>query len=78
MDADGSNERRITLSRLADHAYTAVDWSADGRRLLVNRRIYLDPSLTITLYSLRMVDVGTRAVTNLTDGQAEPGAWLQR
>lgn len=78
MDADGSNARRITLSRLADHAYTAVDWSADGRRLLVNRRIYLDPSLTITRYSLRMVDIGTRAVSNLTDGQAEPGAWFQR
>mgnify|MGYP003296169204 CR=1 FL=1 len=77
VDADGANERRITLSRLADHAYTAVDWSADGRRLLVNRRIYLDPSLTITRFSLRMVDVDTRAVTNLTDGRADPGAWFE-
>lgn len=78
MDANGANERRITLSRLANHAYTAVDWSADGRRLLVNRRTYLDPSLTITRYSVRMVDIGTRAVTTLTDGEAEPGAWFQR
>jgi Tol biopolymer transport system component len=78
MDANGTHERRITLSRLADHAYTAVDWSADGRRLLVNRRIYLDPSLTITAFSLRLVDLDTRVVTKLADGRAEPGAWFQR
>jgi len=78
MDADGANEQRITLSRLANHAYTAVDWSADGRRLLVNRRIYLDPSLTITGFSVRMVDIGTHTVTTLTDGQADPGGWFQR
>ena len=78
MDADGANERRITQSRLANHAYTAVDWSADGRRLLVNRRIYLDPSLTITRFSVRMVDIDACTVTKLTDGQADPGGWLQR
>lgn len=78
MDADGTNERQVTLSRIANHAYTAVDWSVDGRHLLVNRRVYLDPSLTIARFSLRMVDIAARTVTKLTDGQADPGGWFQR
>ena len=78
MDANGDHERQITLSRIPNHAYTAVDWSVDGRRLLVNRRIYLDPSLTITRYSVRIADIATRTVTKLTDGQADPGGWFQR
>jgi Tol biopolymer transport system component len=77
MNADGTNERRITLSRIPNHAYTAVDWSRDGRRLLVNRRIYLDPSLTISRFSVRLVDVDARTVTTVTDGQADPGGWFQ-
>jgi len=78
MDADGSHVRRLTLARVPDHAYTAIDWSSDGRRLLVDRRIFLDPSLTITSHALRFIDVATGGVIPLTGGQAEPGAWFQR
>ena len=46
MNADGSNVRRITDSRVADHAYTAAQWSRDNVHVLVNRRTYTDDSLT--------------------------------
>jgi Tol biopolymer transport system component len=77
MNADGSGVHRVTQSRLNNHAYTAVEWSNDGTRILANRRIYLDPSLTITRYSLRIIDVTSGAVTVVTDGYAEPGAWRE-
>ena len=77
-DHHGSHVRRLTLARVPDHAYTAIDWSRDGRYLLVDRRIFLDPSLTITSHALRFIDVDTGGVIPLTGGQAEPGAWFQR
>ena len=78
MNADGSNIRRVTRSRVDNHAYTAVDWSDDGVHLLVNRQIYLDPSLTIPRVALRIINVDTRSVTSLPGGSAEPGAWFER
>lgn len=78
MDADGRNVRRITRSRVDNHAYTAADWSDDGVHLLVNRRIYLDPGLTIPRHALRIVNVDTREVTALAEGYAGPGAWFER
>jgi Tol biopolymer transport system component len=78
MDADGGNVRRITLSRIDNHAFTAAQWAADGRHVLVNRRIYLDPSLTITRHAIRIVDIDTRVVTPVADGYAEPDAWFGR
>ncbi|WP_159015643.1 TolB family protein [Cognatiluteimonas profundi] len=78
MDADGSHVRRVTQSRIDNHAYTAAQWSADGVHVLVNRRVYLDPSLTITRHSMRIVNVDTRVVTPVADGYAEPGAWFER
>ncbi len=78
MRADGSNVSRVTGSRVNNHAYTAVDWSRDGVHLLVNRRIYLDPSLTIPAYTLRMVNVDTGALKVLPDGYAERGALFER
>jgi hypothetical protein len=78
MNADGSNIRLVTRSRVDNHAYTAVDWSDDGVHLLVNRQIYLDPSLTIPRVALRIINVDTRSVTSLPGGSAEPGAWFER
>jgi len=78
MDADGTHVRRITRARIDNHAYTAVDWSDDGVHVLTNRRVFLDPSLTIPRVALRIVDVETSAVTALPEGVAEPGAWFER
>ncbi|MDB6164028.1 MAG: acyl-peptide hydrolase [Xanthomonadaceae bacterium] len=77
MDAKGFHARRVTRSRVDNHAYTAVQWSDDGVHLLANRRIFVDPSLTLARYSLRIIDVDTSGVTPVTDGYAEPGAWLE-
>lgn len=77
MNANGTGVRRITASRVDNHAYTAVDWSKDGRRVLLNRRIYLDPALTVRRMALRIVNVDTLAITSLTEGSAEPGAWFE-
>lgn len=77
MRADGTDVCRVTGSRLNNHADTAVDWSRDGVHLLINRRIYLDPSLTIPRYSMRMVNVDTGALKVLPDGFAEPGALFE-
>lgn len=78
MDADGSHVRRITQSRIDNHADMAAQWSVDGVHVLANRRIYLDPSLTITRYAMRMIDVDTRSVMPVTGGYAEAGAWFER
>jgi len=77
MDADGSNARRVTGSRVNNEAYTAADWSKDGVHLLVNRRIYLDPSLLVPQYSLRIVNADTGTQTPLLAGFAEAGAWFE-
>lgn len=78
MRADGTQVCRVTQARANDHAYTAVDWSSDGVHVLVNRRLYLDPSLTVPRYALRIVNVDTGALKVLPDGYAEPGAWRER
>ncbi len=77
MNADGSGVRRITDSRVADHAYTAAQWSRDNIHVLVNRRTYTDDSLTQPIFALRMIDANTRALQNLPAGYAEPGAWYE-
>lgn len=77
MNANGTGLHRITRSRVDNHAYTAADWSDDGVRLLVNRRIYLDPALTVPRYALRIVNVDTRALTAVGDGYATTGAWYE-
>jgi Tol biopolymer transport system component len=78
MQADGSNPRRVTRTRVDNEAYTSADWSKDGVHLLVNRRIYLDPSLTIPQYDLRIVNVDSGAQTRLpAAGVANAGAWFE-
>jgi Tol biopolymer transport system component len=78
MRGDGTHACRVTGSRVNNHADTAVDWSRDGVHLLINRRIYLDPSLTVPRYSMRMVNVLTGAVHVLPNGFAAPGALFER
>lgn len=77
MDADGGNVRRVTRSRVDHHAYMAADWSKDGTHLLVTRRIYTDPALTIPRLVLRVVDVTTGRITALPSGQAQANAWFE-
>ena len=77
MNADGTGVRRITDSRVADHAYTAAQWSRDNVHVLVNRRTYTDDSLTQPIFALRMIDANTRVLQNLPSGYAENGAWYE-
>ncbi|HEX2594834.1 MAG TPA: hypothetical protein VHL61_00040 [Luteimonas sp.] len=78
MNADGSNVRRLTISRTDNHAYTAAQWSKDNVHVLANRRDYLDPSLTVPRFGLRIVNADTRSLRSLPEGYAEPGAWFER
>lgn len=77
MDADGGNARRVTGTRVNNEAYTPADWSKDGVHILVNRRIYLDPSLIVPQYGLRIVNVDTGTQTQLPAGYAQSGAWFE-
>jgi Tol biopolymer transport system component len=79
VGATGTGLRRLTDSRVADHAYTAAQWSRDNTHVLLNRRTYAtaDVGLTRPLFALRMVDVDTRAITQLPAGYAEPGGWYE-
>lgn len=78
MDADGGNLRRVTRARVDNLAYTAAQWSQDGTHLLLNQRTYLDPSLLVPRYALRLLDVASGRLTSLPAGYAGTGAWLQR
>ena len=78
MNADGSNVRRLTISRTDNHAYTAAQWSKDNVHVLANRRDYLDPSLTVPRFGLRIVNADTRSLLSLPEGYAEAGAWYER
>ena len=77
INADGTRVRRITDSRVDNHAYTAAQWSKDNVHLLVNRRTFDDVSLTIARFGLRIVDADTRALVNLPAGYAETGGWYE-
>ena len=77
MDANGANARRVTSSRIANHAYTTADWSKDNVHLLANRRIYTDPALTVADYAMRIVNVDTGGVRSLPSGIADAGAWFE-
>lgn len=77
MNANGTHVRRITKARVGNLAYTAADWSCDGVHLLINRRAYLDPSLTKRRFAMRIVNVETGALKVLPGGYAEAGAWFE-
>ena len=78
MNADGSNVRRLTISTANNQAYTAAQWSRDKVHLLVNRRDFLDASLTIPSYGLRVVNADTRSLRTIGPGFADNGAWYER
>lgn len=77
MNADGSQLRQVTTDRTNNHAYVAADWSRDNQRVLVNRRTYLDPALTLTGYSMRIVNTTTGRETDVGEGRADAGAWFE-
>jgi Tol biopolymer transport system component len=78
VDADGCNLRQLTTGHIDDLEYTAVEWSDDGKRLLLNRSFYTGyPDQQRSRRSLRMVDVHTRAMRALPAGYAYPGAWFE-
>jgi len=79
MNTSGTGIRRITDSRIADHAYTAAQWSKDGIHLLVNRRTYsaADVGLERPIFAMRMINADTRELQRLPGGFAEAGAWYE-
>jgi Tol biopolymer transport system component len=77
MNADGSGAHRVTTARVENHVYAPVDWSRDGRRVLANRIVYTDPSVTQRTTSLRIIDVDSGEVMRMPAGLAEPGAWFE-
>jgi len=77
INADGTRVRRITDSRVDNHAYTAAQWSKDNVHVLLNRRTFDDVSLTFPRFGLRIVDVDTRALLSLPAGYAEAGGWYE-
>ncbi|WP_166208128.1 TolB family protein [Cognatiluteimonas telluris] len=78
INADGSNLRMLTISRTANHAYIAAQWSKDNVHVLATRRDFLDPSLTQPRYGLRIVNADTRSLRSMQAGLADSGAWFER
>ena len=78
MNADGTNVRRLTSSRVDNHAYLAAQWSKDNVHVLATRRTFADDSLTHALHALRVIDANTKALKQLPGGLAERGAWFER
>ena len=77
MNADGTNLRRLTVSRVANHAYTAAQWSKDNVHVLANRQTFTDDSLTRANFALRIVNADTRALLQLSAGYVEAGGWFE-
>lgn len=77
VNADGSQLRQVTTDRTNNHAYTAADWSKDNLRVLANRRTYLDPALTLTRFSMRVVNTATGRESDVAEGRADAGAWFE-
>ena len=79
VDADGGNLRQLTTAQIDDLEYTAVEWSDDGKQLLLNRSFYTGypNNQQRSRRALRMIDVDTRMMRPLPGGYAYPGAWFQ-
>jgi len=77
VNADGTRVRRVTDSRVDNHAYLPAQWSKDNIHLLVNRRTFADVSLTKAQFSLRIINADTRALKALPSGYAETGGWYE-
>ena len=80
MRIDGTNERQLVTTILTGLYYAPVDWSADGKSVLLNRQRYEErsPGVFVPTQEMRVVDVDTRAITKLGVGRADWGAWHRR
>ena len=80
MNVDGSNEQPLVTTILTGLYYAPVDWSADGKRVLLNRQRYeqRSPGVFVPTLEMRVIEVDTRAITNLGFGRADWGAWHRR
>lgn len=77
MNIDGTNERQLVTTILTGLYYAPVDWSADGKSVLLNRQRY-EPGTSSPTLEMRVIQVDTRAITNLGFGRADWGAWHRR
>ncbi|MCC8361693.1 hypothetical protein LK996_01160 [Lysobacter sp. A6] len=80
MNVDGTNVRPLLTTILTGLYYAPVDWSADGKRVLCNRQRYeqRSPGVFVPTLEMRVIEVETRAITNLGFGRADWGAWHRR
>ena len=79
MNADGTNVRQLTSTKVDNIEYLAADWSRDGTQLLVNRTLYSEQNgrRVNPRPALRIIDVNTGAITSVSAGFAYRGAWFQ-
>jgi Tol biopolymer transport system component len=79
VDADGGNLRQLTTAKIDDLEYTAVEWSDDGKQLLLNRSFYTGypNNQQRSRRALRMLNVDTKMMQPLPGGYAYPGAWFE-
>jgi Tol biopolymer transport system component len=68
-DADGSHERQLTPTLVANEFFEAADWLDDGTHVVVNRSYNKDTML--------IIDVNTGATTKIAEGTAALGAWTK-
>ena len=80
MNVDGTDVRPLVTTILTGLYYAPVDWSADGKSVLLNRLRYEVPSpgVIVPTLTMRVIEVETRAITNLGFGRADWGAWHRR
>ena len=80
MRIDGTNERPLVTTILTGLYYVPVDWSADGKSVLLNRQRYVErsPGVFVPTLTMRAINVETHASTDLGFGRADWGAWHRR
>ena len=79
MNADGTNVRQLTSTKVDNIEYLAADWSRDGTQLLVNRTLYSEVNgRRVNPHpALRIIDIDSGAITSVSAGYAYRGAWFQ-
>ncbi len=79
MNADGTNVRQLTSTKVDNIEYLAADWSRDGTQLLVNRTLHSEENgrRVNPRPALRIIDINSGAITPVSAGYAYRGAWFQ-
>ena len=79
MNADGTNIRQLTSTKVDNIEYLAADWSRDSTQLLVNRTLYSEENgrRVNPRPALRIIDIDSGAITSVSAGYAYRGAWFQ-